>query len=64
MKLGLRTYSATEGGRLKSRTNPQGTFLLEADSCSAVSEMPVIYGLVIVMEHKTKPTERNINQLH
>jgi hypothetical protein len=39
-------------------------FLLEADSRSAVSEIPVFYGLVIVMAHKTSPLKRNTNMLH
>jgi hypothetical protein len=51
-------------GRLKTQIDPQGMFLLEADSCSAVSEIAVFYGLVIVMAHKTKPLERNMSQLH
>ena len=44
--------------------NLQDMFHLEADSCSAVIEIPVFYGLVIVMGHKTYPLERNTNQLH
>ena len=52
------------GGRLQTHMNPEGMFLLEADSCSAGSEKPVFYGLVVVMLHKTYPIERNTNQLH
>ena len=61
---GFHTYSVKAGGSLKTNINPQGMFLLEADSRSAVSEIPVFYGLVIVMAHKTSPFKRNTSLLH
>lgn len=50
--------------RRKTHMTPQNTFLLEADSCSAVKDILIFYGRIAFMAHKIEPLDRNLNQLN